>query len=139
MKTYHLSDLLSVYTGRLVSLRGVDAVYDLGSYLTGETLFTHQLGRACEQARPCLEAQFPWLLKVASLVPALDALLEDEAKTPEAAVTEWVASVAFTLDVPQSLDVRPMALDDRSPRDPHEELVAMVGADRVAVVEVPDA
>lgn len=45
-KTFHVGDVLSAMTGTLVSptmMTGVDQIMD---YLTGESLFTHQLVRA---------------------------------------------------------------------------------------------
>jgi len=60
-KQFDISDVLSITTGRLVSTRHMDGVYDILNYMTGESLFTHQLGRASDACKPELLRQFPIL------------------------------------------------------------------------------
>lgn len=60
-KQYHLSDILSITTGKLVSTRHMEGVYDILNYMTGDNLFTHQLPRACRECEPILLAQHPQL------------------------------------------------------------------------------
>lgn len=60
-KRFHISDVLSITTGRLVSDRHMDGVYDILNHMTGESLFTHQLGRASKACKPELLRQFPVL------------------------------------------------------------------------------
>lgn len=59
MRQFHLGDILSVTTDRLLSPSGVDGLYDILNYMTGDNLFTHQLCRASEQCKPYLCAQYP--------------------------------------------------------------------------------
>jgi hypothetical protein len=59
MREFHLGDILSVTTGRLVSPRHIDGVYDILNYMTGENLYTHQLPRATEACAGPLLAQHP--------------------------------------------------------------------------------
>lgn len=60
-KKYHLGDILSITTGRLVSLRHIDGVYDILNFMTNDNLFTHQLGRASQECKPELLKQHPKL------------------------------------------------------------------------------
>jgi len=60
-KLFHLGDILSITTGRLVSKRHVQGVYNILDFMTRDNLFTHQLGRACEECKPALLAQHPQL------------------------------------------------------------------------------
>lgn len=60
-KQYHLSDVLTITTGLLVSERHVDAIYDILGWMTGEQLYTHQLPRAWRECAPVLCAHFPSL------------------------------------------------------------------------------
>ena len=60
-KKFHLGDVLSITGEKLVSPRLMDGVYDILNYMTGENLFTHQLGRASDVCRPYLLKQFPQL------------------------------------------------------------------------------
>ena len=59
-RTFHLGDILSLSTGRLVSLRHLDGVYDLLNFLKGEELST-QSPMVMDGVRPHLLRQFPWL------------------------------------------------------------------------------
>lgn len=63
-RMFHLADILSVTTGRLVSKRGVAAIYDVLNFMTGNTNFTHQLGRVSEEVKPHILAQHPELAAV---------------------------------------------------------------------------
>ncbi len=63
-KLFHLSDILRVSTGRLVSTRHVNGLYDILNFMTGDNLFTHQLPRAADECRPYLLMEMPWLKEV---------------------------------------------------------------------------
>jgi hypothetical protein len=61
-KSFHLGDILSVTTGRLVSQRLFDGPWDLCSWMTGENLFNHQLIRAVPPCGQELLRQHPQLV-----------------------------------------------------------------------------
>jgi hypothetical protein len=63
-RSFHLGDLVSVVTGRLVSPRHIGGVYDVVDFVTGEQHFTHQLPRASKEITPELVRQHPWLATV---------------------------------------------------------------------------
>ena len=63
-KEFHLGDVLSITTSRLVSPRHMDGVYDILNFMTGDDLFTHQLPRASDECKPHLLEQFPQLVAV---------------------------------------------------------------------------
>ena len=56
-RDFHIGDILSVTTGRLVSPRRMDGVYDILNFMTGDNLFTHQLPRAARECAGPLAAQ----------------------------------------------------------------------------------
>lgn len=58
-REFHLGDVLSITTGRLISPRGIEGVYDILRFMTGQDLFTHQLPRAMTEMKPRLLAQHP--------------------------------------------------------------------------------
>ena len=60
-KRFHLGDVLTVTTGKLLSPAGMTGVYAILKHLTGEPIFTHQIGRVLGEATPHLLAQFPAL------------------------------------------------------------------------------
>lgn len=64
MKQFHISDVLTVTTGKFVSTRHMEGVYEILNYMTGDSLFTHQLPRASEECKPYLLQQFPQLVEV---------------------------------------------------------------------------
>lgn len=63
-RQFHLGDILTITTGRLVSPRHMDGVYDILNYMTGDTLFTHALPRASRECEEPLREMYPWLRAV---------------------------------------------------------------------------
>lgn len=62
--TFHLGDLLSISTGRLLAPTGIAGVCAILNHLTDDDLMTHQLPIACEAMQPELADQHPWLGQV---------------------------------------------------------------------------
>ncbi|WP_159840184.1 DUF7736 domain-containing protein [Nocardia sp. CY41] len=58
-RSFHIGDILSVTSGKLVSPRHVDGIYDLLGWMTGEKPMTHQLPRLSRECAPSLCEQFP--------------------------------------------------------------------------------
>ncbi len=140
MKTFHISDVLSVTTGRLVSSRHMDGIYDILNFLTGDNLFTHALPRAIRECEPWLRTQFPQLFPdnplmeglIAGLVNNLDQVSKEESS---AVITEWVEKVRAAHQLPEYLPIYEMGSDMHTRIHPIDELVAMVGVDKVIAVE----
>ena len=63
-KMFTLGDVLSVTTGRLVSPRQIEGIYDILNWMTSDSLSTHQLGRASDECKPYLLEQFPHLSRI---------------------------------------------------------------------------
>jgi len=61
VKGFHIGDLLSVVTERLVSPSHMDGVYAVVDWMTGVPHLTHQLLRAGDVCKPHLLRQHPWL------------------------------------------------------------------------------
>ena len=85
-RTFHLGDLVSVVTGRLVSPNLIGSVYDVCDYVTGQPHMTHQLPRACKTVTPWLLDQHPWLADIQ--VPDFDGVAREDAQR---VVAEWLA------------------------------------------------
>lgn len=64
MKKFHISDILCVITGKMVSIRNMEGLYDILNYMTDDNLHTHQLPRVMDECRPYLIEQFPQLESV---------------------------------------------------------------------------
>jgi hypothetical protein len=65
-RTFHIGDILSVTTGRLLSPDGIDGVIAILSFMTGENLSgqPHGLPHAADECAPFLREQFPDLAAV---------------------------------------------------------------------------
>lgn len=120
---FELADILSITTGRLLSHRHMEGVYEILNHLTGDNLMTHQLPRAAETCRPALLAQHPQLDGVQP---------PDGMETPE--LWTWLAEAEAAHGM--RLPVTPIAAWEH--RDPIAELVEMIGADRVVPVVLGD-
>ena len=123
-RSFPLADVLSVTTGKLLSRRHMDGIYEILSYMTGQSLFTHQLGDACDKATPALLAQHPDLAGVA---PAADLDAPD--------LMAWLVEAERVHG--DMIEVAPIA--DWEHRDPIEDLCDKVGTEKVFVVPLPPA
>ena len=114
--------VLTAMTGRM--LCSVGELYDVLNFLTQDKLYTHQLVRASKECAPWLRRWFPQLAE-----------LDTSVVTPEnwrAWLDEAIAKVG------SSFTLRPIPRDDHDVRDPIEELVEIVGPDKVIVVKVEE-
>jgi hypothetical protein len=109
-RKFHLGEVLSVTTGRLVAPGHIGAVHALLDFMTRDTLFTHQLPRAMRECRPELLRQHPKLAGVP--VP--------EGFDGEADVLAWLAGQVATYG--EFLVVSPLAAEDHTRVNPLTEL-----------------
>ncbi len=143
MKNFDIGDVLSVTTGRLVSPRGGEGVYDILNFLTGDNLVTHQLPRAMKECKPWLRTQFPQLFTenpdMARLVVELKETIQvlDPEHGGDVVTAAWVNAVAQQFGLPEQLPVYEMDAEMHTRIDPVEELRAMVGDDRIHTVLMP--
>jgi hypothetical protein len=141
MKMFHISDVLSVTTGRLVSSRHIDGVYDVLNFLTGDNLYTHQLPRAMDKCKPWLRSMFPALMEDSPGMPERLADMDRRIKAVQqdrehigVAIGDWVEHLRLALGLPEMLAVYELGADMHTRIDPIEEARAMVGDDRVLTV-----
>lgn len=120
-RDFHLGDILSVTTGRLVSPRHIDGVYDILNFMSGDSLFTHQLPRVADEARPVLLAAHPQLSSV-------DENAEINADNVDAWLAAQVALFGETLPVPKLNE------DQHERIDPMSELAEKVHPSRIIAV-----
>jgi hypothetical protein len=86
-RDFHLGDILSITTDRLVSPEHVGGVYKILNWMTGEELMTHQLPRASRECEGPLLEQHPQLAGV--VVPDFGGGDRDEL---ELRVMAWLAT-----------------------------------------------
>jgi hypothetical protein len=126
-KTFHLGDILSITTGRLVSPRHMDGIYDILNWMTGDNLFTHQLPRAVDECQEPLLAQHP----------DLAAITPPENFGGKETVDRWLAEQVAAYG--ETREVTPLAADEHSSIDPLAELRMMKPDAEIITVIVPDA
>lgn len=128
-RQFHLGDILSITTGRLVSPRHMDGVYDILNWMTGDNLMTHQLPRASRECEGPLLAQHPDLAAVE--VPGS---FGDDV---QAGVDRWLAEQVALFG--ETREVAPLAAADHTYIDPITELRAKMRPDaEIITVEVPE-
>lgn len=120
-RSFHISHVLSAYSGYLVSTRHMEGVYEVLNYLTGDNLFTHQLPRAMDECKGWIERQHPILKEI-----------DCSGLNPETLPT-WVERTVAKYG--ETLEIRPLPAEGHEFRHPVEELESMVGKDRVIVVK----
>jgi hypothetical protein len=120
-KDFHIGDILSVTTGRLVSPRHIGGVYDILNWMTGESLYTHQLPRVCREAAPVLLAAHPKLASV-----------DRDAEINPENLSEWLT--ARIAEFGEALPVPKLKADQHERIDPLSELAEKVHPDRIIVV-----
>jgi len=118
IKELHLGDILSITGNKLLSPRLIEGVYDILNFMTGDSLFKHQLLRAQEVCKPILLKQYPELAKV------------DDSEVNGENWGEWLDKQINQYG--EYLAV--ISLNEWEHRDPLEELIDMVGEEKVIVV-----
>ena len=121
LRAFHIGDVLSAYSGYLVSNRRMEGVYETLNFLTGDDLYTHQLPRARDECKGWLERLHPQLKEI-----------DCSGLTPETLPT-WLAGIVAKYG--ETLTLRPLPPEGHEFRHPVEELESMVGKDRVMVIK----
>lgn len=127
-KSFPISAVLSVVTGRLMG--DIGEVYEVLNFMTGESLFTHQLPRVSREAAPVIIARHP------SLQAAVD---EAEQVTPENYrewLTRWRDRYGEAMAVPLLTIAEHQRIDPLSELSekihPSKIIVAVSGAEKTA-------
>ena len=118
MQLFHISDVLSVTTERLVSSRHMDGIYEILNFLTGDNLFTHQLPRAMDECRPWLRSTFPNLMKDSPEMPERLADLDRRINATQQdrehiamAIRDWIEDLRIAMKLPERLPVYELGAD----------------------------
>jgi hypothetical protein len=123
-KAFPTLDVLSAITGVIVTLRKIEPVYEVLNWMTGESLFTHQLPRVGEEARAVMLEFQPVLA---------EAIKEAELVTPDnwqERARTWLKRYGAKLMVPR------MTADQHKSVDPLTELQEMAGDKPVIAVTI---
>ncbi len=131
-RMFHISDILSIGTGRLVSTRGMDGVYSVLNYMTQDDLTTLALPIASDKCLPYIDKLYPWMAK-------LDLAIFD---FPDGTSKEWVELVVsrwlekLIVQYGEELVLYPIASEEWEHINPVDEAIKHIGEDKVVVIEV---
>lgn len=134
-KKFHLGDILSVTTGRILPPRGLEGTADLLKFMTGESLVTHQLVRGIEECQPYLAKQFPKLTKtrMRNAIAKLDKMLEGARNKERKRIgMNWLDEQVRKYG--KTLAVKPLPKGARKVRDPVEEFTEIFGKPPAAII-----
>ena len=135
-KEFHLGDVLSITTGRLVSPRHIDGVYDILNFMTGDNLFTHALPRASDECKPHLVAQFPQLTtsEMDSAIAELGKSLKTKSGKAEAEkiVADWLTKQVAKYG--EMFAVKPIPKGAHEFKNPIAEAAEMMGGPEKVIV-----
>ncbi|TIU94671.1 MAG: hypothetical protein E5W09_22590 [Mesorhizobium sp.] len=120
-KAFPIGAVLSVVTGLRLVL-DIGEVYEVLNFMTGESLYTHQLPRVGREAEPVILTMHPQLA---------EAKAEAEQVTPENYLTwlaTWEARYGTAITVPQMTTAEHERIDALS------ELAEKVSPDKIVVI-----
>ena len=80
-KMFHIGDILSVTTGRVLSERNINGVCDLLNFMTGQNLCTYEILQVSPICRIYLSEQFPHFAKKEMVGPLAELDHEMRSKT----------------------------------------------------------
>jgi hypothetical protein len=121
---FHIGDVLSIAADRLVSRDGFHGLQRALSYMAGEDIYTHQVSRVIDEARPAVLAKYPLLADV--FVPA---------DIDESTVEDWLKEQAKLYG--EFLTLPRMTIDQHERVDPFSEAVEIKHPSKVETIRAP--
>jgi hypothetical protein len=119
-KEFATADVLSVATGRLMADMG--GIYEVLNWMTGESLFTHQLPRVGREAVPVLVAAHP------TLQQAIDEAEQVTTENHKEWRTTWEDRYGPTMAVPK------FNADSHEHIDPLAELAEKMHPSKITII-----
>jgi len=120
-KTFPLGTVLSITTGIMLAPNGVSGVYEILNFMTGDSIYTHQIPRVMRECSPYLLKQFPALAEI------------DVSGVKQ---ENWAAFMnELSQRYPAEFAVEPLPPGDHYEIDPVSELAEMVHPDKIVVVK----
>ena len=118
---FHIGDVLSIAADRLVSRTGFHGVQRALSYMAGEDIYTHQVSRVIDEARPAILARYPLLA---------DVVVPDD--VDESTVEEWLKAQAKLYG--EFLTLPRLDVDQHMRVDPLSEAVEIKHPNKVGII-----
>ncbi len=121
-KAFPTGDVLSTATGYLVTPNGIGAVYEVLNWMTGESVYTHQIPRIGREAKAVLLAAHP------ELAEAYKEAKQITRENWQQWLATWEARYGETILVPK------FTADEHERKDPISELAEKISPDQIIVV-----
>jgi len=134
-RQFHIGTIMSISTDYLLAPNRIGGVYEILDYMAGDSLYTHQLGRAAKEVKPEILKQLPFLgsdemlNEVRRLEETLPLLTTDEPRTQF--VEAFVQQMAAKFGEFHELMPVPFSVEHK---DPIEELQEMVPPDKIVII-----
>lgn len=119
-REFPTADVLSTITGKLIG--DIGGVYEVLNWMTGESVYTHQIPRISREAVPVVLAAHP------QLAQAIEEAEQVDGSTWKHWRDTWVDRYGPTIAVPK------MTIAEHERIDPISELSEKVHPDRIIVV-----
>ena len=123
-RDFHIGTILSITHDRLVSPEGIGGIYEILNFMTDDNLYTHVLPRAGHVCKPALLEQHPQLAAA------------DSSNVDTENWREWLADRVEEFG--ETLPVQPLPASAWEKDDPIEELMDMVGPEKIIVVKAAE-
>jgi len=131
-RSFHISDVITILSGRLVSTRHIEGVYDILGFMTDSQPFTHQLPRLSDEVKPYLAAEHPELAKIE--IP--ETFAGEKREEVELSILTWLNSLYPTFGT--EVLVSRIPAEAHTEIDPLTELAQVAPNAKVIVVSVDD-
>lgn len=120
-KLFPTCDVMSTITGHLVG--GIHGIYEVLEWMTGESVYTHQIPRIAREARPVVLAMHP------HLAGAIEEAEQVNSDTWRYWLQTWQDRYGLEIAVPK------FTADTHERIDPLSELAEKVHPDKIIVVK----
>lgn len=144
IRVFPLRVVLTVTTGRLLTKsqgerdNGIGDLYEILGHMTGESPYTHTLGRFSDECKPWLLRWYPELdsAELQLQLGRLTLMLETKAGpgTTELLIVGWLSELVAKGVCREEYDVGRIPMDDHERKHPYDELVAMRGTDEGIII-----
>lgn len=137
---FQMGKILSVTTGELLSENHISGIYEILGFMTGENLYTHQLGRAMEMCASAIIEAYPDLSpdnpQLSSLVANLLSCLEEQSTNDKGKILlGWLRNKIYPIyGEYRTIEIFPEWR--RNPKDPIDELEEMVPQEKIVMIEM---
>ena len=133
-RSFPLRVILTVTTGRLLTEgkgdndNGISDLYELLGHMTGESPYTHTLGRFAEECKPYLYKWFPELAQAEAALKSLDKWLKISPTCADEGVKMWLTELTMTTECKPEYEIGRIPNEKHIRKDPIGELVEMRAA-----------